>query len=78
MLNLPGHGGSPLTPDVATFDGMVAAVQTFLETRGITSVDVVGSSLGGRIVLELARRGRVRSIQAVSGTAGSGIMSLPA
>ncbi|MFP3547193.1 alpha/beta fold hydrolase [Rhizobium sp. SIMBA_035] len=61
LLNLPGHGGSPLTSDAATFDGMVAAVEAFLETRGITSIDVVGSSLGGRIVLELARRGRVRS-----------------
>ncbi|MVA37751.1 alpha/beta fold hydrolase [Agrobacterium vitis] len=61
VLNLPGHGGSPLTSGAATFDGMVAAVEMFLETQGVTSLDVVGSSLGGRIVLELARRGRGRS-----------------
>ena len=65
VLNLPGHGGSPVTSDTATFDGMVAAVEAFLEIRGMGFVDVVGSSLGGRIVLELARRGRVRSATAL-------------
>ncbi|RWY79907.1 alpha/beta fold hydrolase [Rhizobium leguminosarum] len=65
VLNLPGHGASPVIPDAATFDGIVAAVDMFLETQRMASVDVVGSSLGGRIVLELARRGRVRSATAL-------------
>jgi pimeloyl-ACP methyl ester carboxylesterase len=64
-LDLPGHGGSPVTPGAATFDGMVAVVEEFLETGGMTFIDVVGSSLGGRFVLELARRGRVRSVIAL-------------
>lgn len=33
----------------------------FLHVEGLDECDVVGSSLGGRIMLELARRGRVRS-----------------
>jgi pimeloyl-ACP methyl ester carboxylesterase len=61
VLNLPGHGGSPGASGATTFDGMVAAVEKFLQTHGMGFIDVVGSSLGGRIVLELARRGRVRS-----------------
>lgn len=49
----------PLTPDAARFDSVVAAVEVSGDTAK-SSVDVVGSLLGGRTVLELARRGRVR------------------
>lgn len=65
VLNLPGHGGSPATTQTSTFDGLVCAVEHFLEKEGLHSADVVGSSLGGRIVLELAHRGIVRSAVAL-------------
>ncbi|MDX0760533.1 alpha/beta fold hydrolase [Sinorhizobium medicae] len=61
LLNLPGHGGSPATVATSTFDGMVQSVEKFLDSEDLNLPDIVGSSLGGRIVLELARRGRVRS-----------------
>lgn len=65
LLNLPGHGGSPATAATSTFDGMVQSVEEFLDARDLGLPDIVGSSLGGRIVLELARRGRVHSAVAL-------------
>jgi pimeloyl-ACP methyl ester carboxylesterase len=32
-------------------------VTAFIHTNGLTGIDVVGSSMGARLVLELARRG---------------------
>ncbi|KSV76037.1 hypothetical protein N185_16445 [Sinorhizobium sp. GW3] len=61
LLNLPGHGGSAARLAPPTFDGMVQSVEEFLNAEDLGLPDIVGSSLGGRIVLELARRGRARS-----------------
>nr|CAA9358099.1 MAG: Putative hydrolase [uncultured Nocardioidaceae bacterium] len=56
-LDLPGFGESrPLQGDV-TFTGLADAVEDFISSYGLNGVDTVGSSLGARIVLELARRG---------------------
>jgi pimeloyl-ACP methyl ester carboxylesterase len=58
-LDLPGHGETPPTGE-ATFAGLVEAVERFLRDENLDGVDAVGSSLGGRLVLELrpARAGR--------------------
>jgi len=58
-IDLPGHGASPAERDSGTFDGLVGSVERFITDRGYDGIDVVGSSMGARIVLELARRGRV-------------------
>lgn len=58
-IDLPGHGSSPPTADSNTFAGLVNSVEAFITTLGLSGVDIVGSSLGARLVLELARRGRV-------------------
>lgn len=65
---LMGHdGGLPLpveaVPSVRT---LVDAVEAELDERGLDRVHVVGNSLGGWIALELARRGRARSVVALS------------
>lgn len=46
------------------------ALERDLDARGLGGVHVLGSSLGGRLALELARRGRARSVVAIgpSGT----------
>lgn len=65
-VDLPGHGLSPPERDSETFGGLVQNLESFLEAQGLNGVDMVGFSLGGRLVLELARRGRAKSVVALS------------
>ena len=64
-IDLPGHGGTPADRDSGTFDGLVGSVERFIAENDLTGVDVVGSSMGARIVLELARRGGVGNVVAL-------------
>jgi pimeloyl-ACP methyl ester carboxylesterase len=56
-LDLPGFGTTPPLAGPATFRRLTDAVVDFLRTEGLAGIDAVGSSMGGRMVLELARRG---------------------
>ena len=64
----PGFGRSPaLPPGVApTIWAYADAFETFLREEGLDRPHVAGSSMGGAIGLELARRGAVRSVTAFS------------
>ena len=64
-IDLPGHGGSPAEPDSGTFNGLAASVERFIAGNGLSGIDLVGSSMGARIVLELARRGGVGTVVAL-------------
>jgi pimeloyl-ACP methyl ester carboxylesterase len=64
-IDLPGHGATPAEPDSGTFDGLVGSVQRHIVSNGLTDIDVVGSSMGARMVLELARRGVVGNVVAL-------------
>lgn len=64
-VDLPGHGASPAEADSGTFMGLVNSVERYIADHGLTGVDVVGSSMGARIVLELARRGSVGNVVAL-------------
>ena len=56
-VDLPGFaGGSPPLP-MPTFATMTTVVQDWLTAHGLAGAPLVGSSMGGRMVLELARRG---------------------
>ena len=63
--DLPGHGATPAEPDSGTFAGLVRSVAEWLAAEQLTGVDMVGSSMGGRIVLELARRGLAGNVVAL-------------
>ena len=65
-IDLPGHGHTAARADSGTFAGLANDLQEFIEQNGLTSVDVAGFSLGGRLVLELARRGCVGHVVALS------------
>lgn len=64
-IDLPGHGATPALPGSETFAGLVDHVENFIAERGLAGVDLVGSSMGARIVLELARRGGVGTVVAL-------------
>nr|WP_245580411.1 alpha/beta hydrolase [Arthrobacter castelli] len=57
LIDLPGFGQSPPFPGAVTMASMTDAVQQYMHDTGIPKVDLVGSSMGARMVLELTRRG---------------------
>lgn len=64
-IDLPGHGQSPIEGDSETFTGLTDSIENYIGEQGLTGIDIVGSSLGARIALELARRGGVGSVVAL-------------
>lgn len=57
-IDLPGHGQTREAGDSDTFAGLADSVEAFITEEELAGVDLVGSSLGARIVLEMARRGK--------------------
>lgn len=64
-IDLPGHGNTPVQSGSETFRGLTDSVERYLSENGLRGVDVVGSSMGARMVLELARRGAVGNVVAL-------------
>ncbi|CAA9514342.1 MAG: Putative hydrolase [uncultured Sphingomonadaceae bacterium] len=64
-IDLPGHGRTPAEPDSGTFRGLTRSVEAWLDAQDLAGVDVVGSSMGARMALELARRGRAGNVVAL-------------
>ena len=58
-VDLPGHGQSPPLEGETSVATLADAVTRFVNERDLAGVDAVGSSMGARLVLELARRGGV-------------------
>ena len=58
-IDLPGHGATPRLPGPASVRSLADALTRYLREQGLLGVDAVGSSMGARLVLELARRGGV-------------------
>jgi pimeloyl-ACP methyl ester carboxylesterase len=56
-VTLPGHDGAPADPDSGTFAGLMRSLDAFIAAEGLADAPLVGSSLGARMVLEMARRG---------------------
>ncbi len=65
-VDLPGHGASPVTPAASTFRGLADAIADLIHAVDIIGVDCVGHSLGGRVALEMARRGLVGATVALA------------
>lgn len=64
-MDLPGHGQTPEAADSGTFEGLARSLDTWLTAEGLEVVDMVGSSLGARLVLEMARRGHTGAVVAL-------------
>ena len=56
-VDLPGFGDTPPLIGEVTIATLTDSVADFIRDEGLDGVSTVGQSMGGRIVLELARRG---------------------
>jgi pimeloyl-ACP methyl ester carboxylesterase len=70
--SLAGHdGGKPLPAGMTiNFSGSTDLLEEHLDELGLDSVHVVGNSMGGALALELAKRGRARSVVALAPAGG--------
>jgi len=67
---LPGHAGG-LPMEGPLYDEVfVDALERAMDEAGLETAHVVGNSLGGRLALELAVRGRARSVVALAPAGG--------
>ena len=66
-VDLPGFGGSAPLPDgiAPSADAMAGAVAGLMGEIGWETAHLAGNSLGGWTALELAKRGRARSVAAI-------------
>lgn len=58
-VDLPGFGATPPLAGEVSIRTLADAVTEFLQKKDLVGIDAVGSSMGARLVLELARRGGV-------------------
>ncbi|MDO3636565.1 alpha/beta fold hydrolase [Mycolicibacterium arseniciresistens] len=65
-VDLPGFGASAPLPGEVTVAALTDAVQDFVVEQDLGDVSVVGSSMGARIALEMARRGHGGAVVALN------------
>src|ERR1700736_6943351 len=66
---LSGHNGGPAYPSGMGLDKLADAgdsLERHLDELGVSTAHFVGNSMGGALALELAKRGRARSVVAIS------------
>jgi pimeloyl-ACP methyl ester carboxylesterase len=69
---LAGHDGGPSFPAEypLTFAGAADSLEAHLDELGVGTAHIVGNSMGGALALELAKRGRARSVVALAPAGG--------
>ena len=67
---LAGHAGGPKLADGAGEAGLLEAVELAMDEAGFETAHVVGNSLGGYLALQLAARGRARTVVALAPAGG--------
>jgi pimeloyl-ACP methyl ester carboxylesterase len=75
-VSMPGHYGGPAVSWRARFEDLVDHVEAEMDRHGWDSAHVVGNSLGGWVALELARRGRARTVTAIAPAGGYDTLTL--
>ncbi len=78
-LTLPGHAGGPPLEGEPSGSLIADAVEHAIDDAGFETAHLVGNSLGGFLALQLAARGRGRSVVAFAPAGGwaTGDTSLP-
>jgi pimeloyl-ACP methyl ester carboxylesterase len=69
-LTLPGHAGGPPIAAEISAAALTAPVERAMDEAGFATAHLVGNSLGGYVALELAARGRARSVVALAPAGG--------
>lgn len=69
-ITLAGHAGGPPLGTPLTDDTLVVAVEAAMDDAGFATAHVAGNSLGGHVALQLAERGRARSVVALAPAGG--------
>jgi pimeloyl-ACP methyl ester carboxylesterase len=69
-LTLPGHAGGPPLPAGLDGDTVADLVEAAMDDAGMPTAHLVGNSLGGYLALQLAARGRARSVVALAPAGG--------
>ena len=64
-LDLPGFGRTPLPTGPYTLAAVADALEAHLRAEGLEGADLVGSSMGARLALEMARRGNAGGVVAL-------------
>ncbi|GGL79310.1 hydrolase [Deinococcus aerolatus] len=64
-VDLPGFGHTPALDGPVSVKTLADAITTFLHEHDLIGTDVVGNSMGGRLAMELARRGVVGAVVAL-------------
>jgi pimeloyl-ACP methyl ester carboxylesterase len=67
---LAGHAGGPEIEGDVTDDAIADAVERAMDEAGFETAHIVGNSLGGYIALQLAARGRARTVVALAPAGG--------
>lgn len=67
---LAGHAGGPSLDEPIGEWSLVEAVERAMDEAGFQTAHVVGNSLGGYVALQLAARGRARSVVALAPAGG--------
>lgn len=70
--SLAGHDGGKALPTGTSLDfaGSTDLLEEHLDELGLDTVHVAGNSMGGALALELAKRGRARSVVALAPAGG--------
>ena len=69
-VTLPGHAGGPPLPPGADESVVIDAVERAMDDAGFATAHVAGNSMGGYLALQLAARGRARSVVALAPAGG--------
>jgi len=64
-VDLPGHGETPPLAMPTTIASLADELQRFVLEEDLDGIDLVGSSMGARLVLEMARRGHTGRVVAL-------------
>jgi pimeloyl-ACP methyl ester carboxylesterase len=67
---LLGHAGGPPVPRELTDASIADAVERAMDEADVQDAHIVGNSLGGYVALQLATRGRARSVVALAPAGG--------
>jgi pimeloyl-ACP methyl ester carboxylesterase len=71
-LTLAGHAGGPPLPAAFDRDAVPDAVERAMDDAGFETAHIAGNSAGGFVALQLAARGRARSVVAFAPAGGWG------